>query len=318
MNLGIFSTFYVGIDIGRYKVDGVKIKKSGKKLQLISQASIPYPTKIFDGDEIINENEIALSLSKVGNALKVDVEDFIVTSIFNDKVLFRQMKMPKMTKKSQIIDAAKYQIVKELSISAANITVDVDILRESDDLTVSAFIVRNEDIEKFKSFFLKANLPMPDILDAGYFKFNYLVENKLTGISLLVFEDGTSTYIQLFKDGKFMAIDSINVGTNEFEENNLVPRDVHYLQLSDEIERLSRLLISRNALQGPLSNVICTSEKMEYVDELVKNLKETSIGDNVINYVDFANLKKDIPPAAYSLAMRGVVNAKNQFLPKEA
>ncbi len=311
VNLGIFSTFYVGIDIGRYKVEGVKIKKSGKKLQLISQTSIPYPTKIFDGDEIINENEIILSLAKVGNALKIDVEDFIVTSIFNDKVLFRQMKMPKMTQKSLIIDAAKYQIVKELSISSANITVDVDILKETDDLSISAFIVRNEDIEKFKSLFLKANLPMPDILDAGYFKFNYLVENKLgSGISLFIFEDNTSTYVQLFKDGKFIAIDSISVGTSEFEENNLVPKNIHYLQLSDEIERLARLLISRNALQEPLNNVICASERMEYVDELVKNLKEASMG-NVSCYIDFVDLKKDIPAGAYSLAMRGVINAKN-------
>ncbi|MCL4408267.1 MAG: hypothetical protein M1521_06505, partial [Thermotogae bacterium] len=74
MNLGIFSTFYVGIDIGRYKIEGVKIKKSGKNVQLINQVSVPYSTKVFDGDEIVDENEIILSLGKVGKTLKVDVE----------------------------------------------------------------------------------------------------------------------------------------------------------------------------------------------------------------------------------------------------
>jgi Tfp pilus assembly PilM family ATPase len=311
MNFGIFSTFYVGIDIGRYKIEGIKIKKSGKNLQFINQVSVPYSTKVFDGDETVDENEIILSLEKVGKTLKVDVEDFIVTSIFNDKVLFRQMKMPKMTKKNQIIDATKFQIVKELSISSANITVDVDILEETDNLSVSAFIVRNEDIEKFKSFFLRAGLPMPDILDAGYFKFNYLVENKLgPGISFLAFEDNASTYIQLFKDGKFIAIDSIPIGTNEFEENNPSAENIHYLQLSDEVQRLVRMLISRKSLQAPVNNVICVSEKMEYVDEWVKNLKEADIG-NVSSYCDFVGLKKDIPAGAYSLAMRGVIqNAK--------
>jgi len=306
VNLGIFSTFYVGIDIGRYKVEGTKIKKSGKKIQFINQVSAPYVTKVFNGDEIINEDEIISSLTKVGRALKVDVEDFIVTSIFSDKVLFRQMKMPKMTKKSQIIDATKYQIVKELSISPANITVDVDVLKETDDLSVSAFIVRNEDIEKFKSFFFKANLPMPDVLDAGYFKFNYLVEKKIgSGISLLIFEDSTSTYLQLFKDGRFIAIDSVNLGTNEFEEN-VTSENIHYLQLSDEIRRLAKILISRTSLQEPLNNVICASEKMEYVGELVKNLKEADM-ENVSCYIDFIDLKKDIAAGAYSLAMRGVI-----------
>ncbi|MGC8545251.1 hypothetical protein [Athalassotoga sp.] len=312
MNLGIFSTFYVGIDIGRYKIEGVKIKKSGKNLQFINQVSVPYSTKVFDDDEIVDENEIISSLGKVGKTLKVDVEDFIVTSIFNDKVLFRQMKMPKMTKKNQIIDAAKFQIVKELSISSANITVDVDVLQETDNLSVSAFIVRNEDIEKFKNFFFKANLPMPDILDAGYFKFNYLVEKKLgSGISVLAFEDNASTYIQIFKDGRFIVIDSIPMGTAEFEEDNPAAENIHYLQLSDEVQRLVRMLISRQSLQMPVNNVICVSEKMGHVDEWVKNLKEADMG-NISSYCDFAGLKKDVPAGAYSLAMRGVLqNAKS-------
>lgn len=310
MNWGIFSNFYVGIDIGRYKIEGVKIKKSGKKLQFIGQVSMPYSTKVFDGDEMIGENEIVLSLAKVGSALKIDIEDFIVTSIFNDKVLFRQMKMPKMTKKNQIIDAAKFQIVKELSIPSTSISVDVDILEGENDLSVSTFIVRNEDIEKFKNFFFKANLPMPDILDAGYFKFNYLVESKLgSGISFLVFEDNASTYLQLFKNGKFITIDSTSMGTADFESND-VSEDIHYLQLSDEIQRLSRILISRQSFQESVNNVICVSEKTDLIDRLVRNLKEADIG-NVVGYADFVGLRKDIPAGAYSLAMRGVINAKN-------
>lgn len=317
-NLNIFSNFYVGIDIGRYKIEGVKVK-SGKRSEIISSYSFPYARKVFDGDELVDENELINKLQEIGTALKIDIEDFITTAMFSDKVLFRQLKMPKISKKSQIIEAAKFQIVKELSISSSNITVDVDLINEENDLSVSTFIVRNEDIERFKNFFLRANLPIPDIIDAGYFKFNYLLETRLgEGISFLVFEDSLSTYLQLFKDGKFLSIDSINGGADDLKEGNSIDAKVHYLQLSDDVQRLARILISRYGLSNEnISNFICISERNDYIGEWVESLKEMDLG-KVSTYYEFNSLDKAIPAGAYSMAMRGVLkNAKNKFLSKK-
>ncbi|WP_428006953.1 hypothetical protein [Athalassotoga sp.] len=319
-NLNIFSEFYVGIDIGRYKIDGVKIKHNGKRSDIIGVHSVPYSSKVFDGDEIVNEDEIINGLVEIGKFLKIDIEDFITTAIFSDKVLFRQLKMPKMRNKKQIIEAAKFQIVKELSISSSNITVDVDLLGEGNGLSISTFIVRNEDIEKFKSFFVRSNLPVPDILDAGYFKFNYLLESKINhGLSFFAFEDSMSTYLQIFRNGRFLSIDSVTGGSEELRENNAVDARVHYLQLSDDIQRIARILISRYGLSNEnIENFVCISERDEYLNEWVESLKEMDLG-KVNDYYDFVSLKREIPAGAYSMAIRGALeNAKSKFLHKEA
>ncbi len=318
--LNIFSNFYVGIDIGRYKIDGVKIKYNGKRSEIIAVNSIPYSKKIFDGDELVDENEIINGLQEIGRSLKIDIEDFITTAIFSDKVLFRQLKMPNMRNKKQIIEAAKFQIVKELSISSSNITVDIDLTGKGNELNISAFIVRNEDIEKFKSFFVRANLPIPDILDAGYFKFNYLLEGKIKyGLSFFAFEDSMSTYLQIFRNGKFLSIDSITGGSEELREENITDARVHYLQLSDDIQRIARILISRYGLSNEnIENFVCISEREEYLNEWVESLKEMDLG-KVSNYYDFVSLKRDIPAGAYSMAMRGALdNAKSKLLHKKA
>ncbi|WP_161848204.1 type IV pilus biogenesis protein PilM [Athalassotoga saccharophila] len=317
-NLNIFSNFYVGIDIGRYKIDGVKIKHNGKRSEIIAVHSVPYSNKVFDGDELVNENEIINGLAEIGRSLKIDIEDFITTAIFSDKVLFRQLKMPNMRNKRQIIEASKFQIVKELSISSSNITVDVDLLGEGNGLSISAFIVRNEDIEKFKSFFVRSNLPIPDILDAGYFKFNYLLEEKVRhGLSFFAFEDSMSTYLQIFRNGKFLSIDSVTGGSEEL--NNDIDARMHYLQLSDDVQRLTRILISRYGLSNEnIENFICISERNEYLNEWVESLKEMDLG-KVSDYYDFVSLKREIPAGAYSMAMRGALeNAKGKLLHKEA
>lgn len=265
---------------------------------------------------MIDENEIVSSLVKIGKELKINVEDFIVTSIFSDKVLFRQTKMPKIEKKSQIIEATKFQIVKELSISSSSITVDVDVTNEDNNLNVSSFIVKNEDIERSKSFFSKAGLPEPDIIDAGYFKFNYLMEDKLgPGLSFFALEDSTSTYLEFFKDGKFISIDSVSGGIGEISENNSVDAKVHYLQLSDDVQRLSRIFLSRYSMQNEFINTtICASENMEYIEEWISALKEADVGQ-VKNYFDFVGIDKNTAAGAYSLAMRGAIQiAKVKFL----
>lgn len=280
---------------------------------------MPYSKKVFEGDELIDENEIISSLVRIGKELKIDVEDFIVTSIFSDKVLFRQIKMPKIEKKSQIIDATKFQIVKELSISSSSITVDVDIANEGNNLNVSSFVVRNEDIERLKSFFSKSGIPVPDIIDAGYFKFNYLIEDKFgPGIYFLVLEDSVSTYLEFFKDGKFISIDSVSGGSDELRENNPVDAKVHYLQLSDDIQRLSRMLLSRYSMQNEFINTtICASENMKYVDEWISALSEADIGQ-VKNYFEFVDIDKNMALGAYNLAMRGAAQiAKVKFLHKK-
>jgi Tfp pilus assembly PilM family ATPase len=320
MNFNIFSTSYVGIDIGRYKVEGVRIKKDKEKIAITSKFSVPYSKKIFEGEELKDENEIISALNKTGKNLKLNIEDFIVTSIFPDKTLFRQITLPKMPNKSQIINVVKFQIVKELSIPSENITVEVDVEELEQQESVAAFIARNEDIEKFKSIFSKALLPLPDIIDAGYMKFNYLVEEKIkNGISFITFEDNTSTYLELFKDGKFLAIDSTGGGADDLKDNNDVDAKIHYLQLSDEIQRLGRMMLSRYSLPSDnLKRIIFVSEKMDYVNIWSDLFKDVGLGESK-NYKEFLNLTDDIPLGAYNLAVRGALeSAKIKFLPKKS
>ena len=320
--MGLFTDFYVGLNIGRYQVDGVKLKKSGKKMKVVSKVSIPYKKKPFDGESLKDENEIVIALGNAGSALKINMEDVISTALFPDKILFRQIEIPNMPVQ-QVPNAAKFQIVKELSISPEEITVDVDVNRSmnSSNLLISAFVVRNEDISKFNTLFFKSALPFPDILDAGYFKFNYLLEDHLSkGLTFVVFEDISSTYMELFKDGKLVGIDSVLGGTEgitDDTDNDGIKS--HYMELSDSLQKLSRMMLSRFSMSNEkIDSVICTSEFEKYIDVWCEILKELQIAKKTFSYPEIVNLELDVPLNAYSLAMRGVLdNSKTKFLSKK-
>ncbi len=318
--MNLFSTSYVGIDIGRYKIDGVRITKNRKKIEISSQFSIPYSKKVFDGEELIDENEIIMALSKIGKMLKVTIEDFLITALFPDKTLFRQIKFSQLPGKSGIMDATKFQIVKELSIPSDSITVDIDVgPKNGDQLDILAFVVRNEDIERLNNFFFKAGLPLPDIIDAGYMKFNYLIEDRLKdGISFLTFEDNTSTYLEFFKDGRFLAIDSTNGGADDLQDKNEVGVKVHYLQISDDIQRLAKMTLSRYSMSNEaIKRVICISEKIDYIDIWAGILKEAGF-EEAKSYREFLELGDKILLGAYNLAMRGEIESgETKFLQKK-
>ncbi len=318
--MGLFTNYYVGLDIGRYRIDGVKIKNGGKRTEIISKVSIPYKKNPFDGETLEDENEIITTLSGVGNALKVDIEDVISSALFPDRILFRQIEIPKMPKR-QVLNAAKFQIVRELSISPAEITVEVDTNVNDSNLTVSAFVVRNEDITKFNSLFFKSGLPFPNVLDAGYFKYNYLIEEQLSeGLVFVVFEDISSTYMELFKDGNFVGVDSV-LGGSESMVNDIEIDEVksHYRELSDNLQKLSRMMLSRASMSNEkVKSVICISEFEEHIDTWRDILMEYQIADETFSYFDVVNLNFDVPLNAYSLAVRGVMgNSTVKLLPKK-
>lgn len=320
--MGLFTNFYVGLNIGRYQIDGVKLKKSGKKIDVVSKVSIPYKKRPFDGETLENENEIIITLGNVGTALKIDIEDVISTALFPDRILFRQIEIPNMPIQ-QVLNAAKFQIVKELSISPEEITVEVDVSTNMNtpNLVISAFVVRNEDISKFNSLFFKSGLPFPDILDAGYFKFNYLLEDRLSdGLTFVVFEDISSTFIEFFKDGKLVGVDSVLGGSESIiDSTDSDDIESHYRELSDSLQKLSKMMLSRFSMSNEkVDSVICVSELGKYTDLWRDILSEFQIADKVFSYSEIVEPKIDVPLNAYSLAMRGVMgDSKAKLLSKK-
>ena len=317
--MGLFTSFYVGLDIGRYKVDGAKLKKDGKKVELISSLSIPYKKKVFDGENLIDESEILYALGMIKTSLKIDIEDVIISALFPDRILFRKIELPKMPEQ-QISNAAKFQIVKELSISAEEITVEVDTRQKDLNLfDVSAFVARNEDISKFNSLFFKSGLPFPDILDAGYFKFNYILKEVLfKGITFVAFEDISSTYLELFENGILIGVDNVIGGSEEISDDGQSVNS-HYQELSDKIQRLSKMMLSRFSMSNMDADYfIFTSETEDYLDVWKSALSDFQMAKEVLAYREALNAEIKVPLGAYSLAMRGVTdNHKNKFLPKK-
>ncbi len=318
--MGLFTNFYVGLDIGRYRIDGVKLKKKGKKVKLISSASIPYTGKVFDGENLSNESEILHALGMIKSSLKIGIEDLIVSALFPDRILFRKIEIPRMPLQ-QISNAAKFQIVKELSISAEEITVEVDVRQKDLNLfNVSAFVVRNDDISKSNTLFFKSNLPFPDILDAGYFKFNYILKDELfkRGVTFVAFEDISSTYLELFNNGMLIGIDNVTGGSEEIFKDGQ-DANSHYQELSDKIQRLSKMMLSRFSMSNvDVDHFIFTSEMEGYLGVWRDALTNFQIAKETLVYKEALNTKVEAPLGAYSLAMRGVMdNRKNKLLPKK-
>ncbi len=317
--MGLFASFYVGLDIGRYGVSGVKLKKNGKKVELVSSLSIPYKKKVFDGESLSDESEILYALGVIKTSLKIGIEDVMVSALFPDRILFRKIELPTMPVQ-QISNAAKFQIVKELSISAEEITVEVDVRQKDlNSFDVSAFVARNEDISKFNSLFFKSALPFPDILDASYFKFNYILKDELfKGITFVVFEDIASTYLELFKNGVLVGIDNVIGGSEEILDGQNV--NLHYQELSDKIQRLSKMMLSRFSMSNmDVDYFIFTSEMEEYLNVWQDALVNFEMAKKVLAYEEALNAEIKAPLGAYSLAIRGVTdNYKNKLLPKKS
>lgn len=318
--MAILGTHYVGFDIGRYGVGGVKVKKNGKKTDVVSQTYIPYEIRAFDGETLVDEGELVVAMSKVGEILKINVEDFIVSALFPDRILFRQIKLPNMARQ-QVINAAKFQIVKELSISPEEITVEVDTNAAAEDDMLSVFVVRNEDINRFNSLFVKAALPLPDIVDAGYLKFNYLLEEKFpAGVSFVAFEDGASTYLELFKNGKLIAIDSIAGGADDIFDADEISVGLHYSQTNEELQRLLKMMMSRHSMSNEdVKTFICVSEMKKYNEFWFESAKDFNLAEETIEYGAGFGIDPVFPMGAYNLAIRGVFrDAKIEFLQKKA
>ncbi len=317
--MGLFTSYYVGIDIGRYGASGVKLKINGKKTKLISSTSILYRKEAFDGENLSDESEILHALGMIKASLKINMEDVIVSSLFPDRILFRKIELPKMPEQ-QISNAAKFQIVKELSISPDEITVEVDTRQKVPNLLdVSVLVVRNEDISKFNSLFFKSSLPFPDILDAGYFKFGYILKDELfEGVTFVVFEDVASTYLELFKDRVLMGIDNVIGGSKELLKDGQNANS-HYQELSDKIQRLSKMMLSRFSMSdAEVEHFIFTSEMEEHLDVWHNVLGNFQMAKEVLMHREAFNISLDVPLGAYSLAIRGVTdNYKDKFLPKK-
>ncbi|WP_456398942.1 hypothetical protein [Mesoaciditoga sp.] len=319
--MGIFfGDYYVGLDVGRYKAEGVKLKKSGKKIETVGSITVPYANKAFDGEIIADESEIAVALGKIKMALNINIEDHITTALFPDRILFRKLELPIMPR-DQAANAAKFQIVKELSISPDEINVEVEVRQKSmAALDVSSFVVKVEDISTFNGLLFKAGLPFPDILDAGYFKYNYLVRDKFfKGVSFVVVEDISSTYVELFKDDWLIGIDSIPSGSEGLEELDEDMILSHYMDLNDKIQNLARMMLSRYSMaEVVVENLIYVSEFMENVHIWEKSSNNLNLAKNVLPYDKVIVENSNLPLAAYSLAMRGVKeNTKNKFLQKK-
>ncbi len=317
----LFGNCYVGLDIGRYKVEGVKLKKKGKNLEIVSSFVSTYKNKAFDGEALIDEGEIALALGKIKAALKIDIEDHITTALFPDRILFRKLELPAMPK-DQAANAAKFQIVKELSISPEEITVEIESRQKNvSSLEVSSFIVKVEDISKFNGLLFKAGIPFPDILDAGYFKFNYIIkEELLKGILFIAFEDISSTYVELFKDGWLVSIDSLSDGSegvDELDEESILS---HYVELTDRVQNLTRMMLSRYSMADEVVDTfIFISEKKKNLDFWKKGILKFDMAKRIIPYDEAVNVNKNLPLAAYSLAIRGVSeNSKGKLLQKKS
>jgi hypothetical protein len=316
-----FSNYYVGLDIGRYKAEGVKVRKKGKEIEMISSFSVPYENRAFDGETIADESEIALALGKIRAALKINIEDHITTALFPDRILFRKLELPVMPK-DQAANAAKFQIVKELSISSEEITVEVEVKQKDvASLNVSSFVVKVEDISNFNSLLFKAGLPFPDILDAGYFKYNYIIKDELfKGVSFMAFEDISSTYVELFQDDWLIGIDSVSVGSGELDELDEESIISHYVDLNDKIQNLMRMMLSRYSMSDAVvEHFIFTSELMKNTNLWKKAMDDFGIAKNVISYDEAITVDKNLPLAAYSLAMRGVKeNSKSKLLQEKS
>jgi len=342
--LQIFYRDSVGLEISNYFINAIKLRKTGKKIRIISKTSVQIP---YDIDIFVEPEKAVDFLKKVKQEIHFDIEDILVTNLGPERVLFRKLSLPKMNKK-QTISAARFQINRELMIPLEDIVIDVfEIEQKNNMVDYGAFIARRMYIKTLVDMLTNSGFDEPDVIDVDYLKHIYLIDKKnLAGYNFLVVESLSGIVVMMTINGKLslvetssislddivnMLIDNYGVTTDEAlsiikngseigafgkQINELL--DFHYRDTVYEVEKLIRSMINSNEIPQDIRfKVFLLSVNERLSAEFVKYAREIGLmGNAPISTFPFKKNvpTKGIPLGALGLAYRGVMEiGKGEF-----
>lgn len=344
----IFYRDSIGLEISDYFINAVKLRKRGKKIRVIGRTSVQIPSDI---DIFDDKSEAVNLLEKVKQKIHFDVEDILAVNLNPERVLFRRLSLPIMNKR-QTINAARFQINRELMIPLEDIVIDVfEIERKNNMVDYGAFIARQMYIRALIDMLMKSGFGEPDVVDVDYLKYLYLIDEKnLSGYNFLVIESFAGIVVMMIINGKLsivetssMALDDIvnalvdNHGVTIDEALSIIKNgseigafgkqineslEIHYRDTIYEVEKLIRSIINSNEVpQNVKFQLFLLSINERLSTEFVKYAREIGLmGNSPVSTFPF---KKNVPTqgiplGALGLAYRGVMEiGKGEFVPKK-
>ena len=335
--LQLFYRDSIGLEISSYFLNVVKLRKVGKKVRILGKGSIQVPYDVSMNNE---PEKIVDSLKELKREIRFDIEDLLVVNLSSDNVLFRRISLPKMSK-GQTINAARFQINRELMIPVEEIVIDIfEIERKNNMIDYGVFIARNSYINSLIDMLKNAGFGEPDVVDVDYLKYLHLVDDKkLTGYNFLVTESLTGIVVMMVVNGKLtlveassislddvmnMLVDNYGVSNDEAlsiikngaeigafgkQVNELL--EFHYRDTVYEIEKLIRSMINSNEIpQNIKFKIYLLSVNERLTAEFVKYAREIGLieGSTISNFPFKRNIPATgVPLGALGLAYRGVM-----------
>lgn len=348
MSLQIFYRNSVGLEFSDYFLNAVKLRKNGKRVKLIAKASVQLPYNLNPQTE---SEFIVEALKKLYQEINFDIEDVLVVNVKADNILFRKISLPKM-KKAQTINAAKFQINRELMIPVEEIVIDTyEIETKNNMIDYGVFIARKTHVDSLVHTLKEAGFEEPDVIDVDYLKYLYLVDTeKLTGYNFIVVESLEGVFVMLVVNGRLLLIetssmtldDIVNTLSNKYgitvdEALSILKNgseigafgkqvaellEFHYRETVYEIEKLLRsVMVSNEIPQNVKVKVFLLSLNERLTNEFVKYANEIGLidGSSILTFPFRKNVPvSSVPLGALGLAYRGVMEiGKGEFVSKE-
>ncbi|MDI3472774.1 MAG: hypothetical protein PWQ48_1055 [Thermotogaceae bacterium] len=344
----IFYRNSVGLEFSDHFLNAVKLKKRGKKVKLIAKASVQLP---YELDPQVESESVVEALKRLNQEIKFDVEDLLVVNLKADNVLFRKISLPRMNK-AQIINAARFQINRELMIPVEEIVIDTyEIETKNSMVDYGVFIARNTYINSLVNTLKKAGFDEPDVIDVDYLKYLHLAEvEELTGYNFLVIESLSGLFVMLVINGKLSLIESSSISLDDVMniliDNYGVTNDealsilrngseigafgkqisefleFHYRETVYETEKLLRSIMGSNEIpQNVKIKIFLLSLNERLTNEFVKYAREIGLVDG--SSISAFPFRKNVPVTgvplgALGLAYRGVMEiGKGEFVSEE-
>lgn len=158
----MISQFAVGIDIADHSIEVVKLKKSGRKFDIVSKNKVDLSSGIVKAGRIIDTSRLSGSLiHALQNAAPEPIEDKQVFFALPDSQVFTHVFSLQQVKKKEIEQVLHGYIVDAIPIKNHDLVFDYHVIKQSkEQIEVAVVATSKEVLLEWKSFFSQAGLDL--------------------------------------------------------------------------------------------------------------------------------------------------------------
>lgn len=294
----IKNNIYTCIDLGSYAIKAVQIKKIANnnfKILDIKMELLPRDT-IVDG-VIKDESLLANKIQQIFDQFKHKT-DYIITAIFSNELLIRNIELPIMDKK-EVKESIKWEADEQLPYPAEDAAIDFFKVKEEENTAkylISA--VKKINIDNFLVPFKKINSKVTVVNTQPMALISVLeYQNKINQITAIIDLGYSAAQITIADKNNIYLSRTINIGGKDFTETLMEIKGEDY-HTAEEIKFSEGLKIEKDNKLDQKGSLVENVELDVYLEKdkplnkLMSNLAAEI--NRSFNYFNMKNKGKEI------------------------